>query len=149
MSKSLGNSPDLLGMIDNFGADAVRFGVLISSPAGNDLLFDESGIEQGKMFGNKLWNALKLLHIMNEKERTADGSDAATFPSRWFEQRLNEVQLLVENDIKEFKLSEALKKIYSLIWDDIAAGISNGSRRRRISRSMIIISLRLLSFLKN
>ena len=118
MSKSLGNSPDLLGMIDNFGADAVRFGVLIASPAGNDLLFDESGIEQGKMFGNKLWNALKLLHIMNEKERSEDGSDAATFPSRWFEQRLNEVQLLVENDIKEFKLSEALKKIYSLIWDD-------------------------------
>ena len=118
MSKSLGNSPDLLNMIDNFGADAVRFGVLIASPAGNDLLFDESGIEQGKMFGNKLWNALKLLHIMNEKERSEDESEAVIFPSRWFEQRLNEVQVLVENDIKEFKLSEALKKIYSLIWDD-------------------------------
>ncbi len=118
MSKSLGNSPDLLDMIDNFGADAVRFGVLIASPAGNDLLFDESGIEQGKMFGNKLWNALKLLHIMNEKERCEDESEAVIFPSLWFEQRLNEVQMLVENDIKEFKLSEALKKIYSLIWDD-------------------------------
>ena len=118
MSKSLGNSPDLLEMIDHFGADAVRFGVLISSPAGNDLLFDESGIEQGKMFGNKLWNALKLLHIMNEKERGDDMSEASIFPSVWFEQRLTEVQILVENDIKEFKLSEALKKIYSLIWDD-------------------------------
>lgn len=118
MSKSLGNSPDLLAMIDNFGADAVRFGVMIASPAGNDLLFDESGIEQGKMFGNKLWNALKLLHIMNEKERSKDEREAAIFPSLWFEQRLNEVQIAVEHDIKEFRLSEALKKIYSLIWDD-------------------------------
>ncbi len=118
MSKSLGNSPDLLGMIDNFGADAVRFGVLIASPAGNDLLFDESTCEQGKVFGNKLWNALKLIHILNEKERSVDETESVIFPSLWFEQRLHEVQLLVENDIKEFKLSEALKKIYSLIWDD-------------------------------
>jgi len=118
MSKSLGNSPDLLEMIDRFGADAVRFGVLISSPAGNDLLFDESGIEQGKMFGNKLWNALKLLQILNEKPQYEGSDEAAIFPSLWFAQRLNEVQLLVEQDIKEFKLSEALKKIYSLIWDD-------------------------------
>ncbi|MBK7762654.1 MAG: valine--tRNA ligase [Bacteroidetes bacterium] len=118
MSKSLGNSPDLLGMIDNFGADAVRFGVLIASPAGNDLLFDESGCEQGKIFGNKLWNALKLLHILNEKETVNHVDESQTFASRWFEQRLLEVKLEVDQDIKEFKLSEALKKIYSLIWDD-------------------------------
>jgi valyl-tRNA synthetase len=118
MSKQLGNSPDLLGLIDQFGADAVRFGIMIASPAGNDLLFDESGIEQGKLFGNKIWNALKLLHILNEKERIVDESQEAQFPSLWFEQRLNEVQQVIEQDIKEFKLSEALKKVYSLIWDD-------------------------------
>lgn len=118
MSKSLGNSPDLLGLIDQYGADAVRFGVMIASPAGNDLLFDENGLEQGKMFGNKLWNAMKLLHLMQEKPTATDDSIEATFASRWFEQRLFQVQQDVENDIKEFKLSEALKKIYSLIWDD-------------------------------
>ena len=116
MSKSLGNSPDLLGLIDQFGADAVRFGVLISSPAGNDLLFDEAGLEQGRMFGNKLWNALKLLQILRQKERSEKQEN--TFASAWFEARLSEVQHWVEQDIKEFKLSEALKKIYSLIWDD-------------------------------
>lgn len=118
MSKSLGNSPDLLALIDKFGADATRFGVLISSPAGNDLLFDEGTLEQGKMFGNKLWNALKLLHILNEKEKVDDQNESVIFPSIWFEQRLREVQLSIEQDLKEFKLSEALKKIYSLIWDD-------------------------------
>lgn len=118
MSKQLGNSPDLLGLIDQFGADAVRFGIMIASPAGNDLLFDESGIEQGKLFGNKIWNAMKLLQILNEKEKISDDRTDAIFPSLWFEQRLREVQLVIDQDIKEFKLSEALKKVYSLIWDD-------------------------------
>jgi valyl-tRNA synthetase len=118
MSKQLGNSPDLLGLIDHFGADAVRFGIMITSPAGNDLLFDESGLEQGKMFGNKIWNAMKLLHILNEKEKVVDDHNEAIFPSIWFEARLAEVQNLIEQDCKEFKLSEALKKVYSLIWDD-------------------------------
>lgn len=121
MSKQLGNSPDLLGLIDQFGADAVRFGIMIASPAGNDLLFDESGLEQGKMFGNKIWNAMKLLHILNEKEKISDESKEVIFPSLWFEARLTEVQNLIEQDIKEFKLSEALKKVYSLIWDDFCS----------------------------
>ncbi len=118
MSKQLGNSPDLLGLIDQFGADAVRFGIMIASPAGNDLLFDENGLEQGKMFGNKLWNALKLLRLLQEKPTEEDLSAEAIFASTWFEQRLYEVQTQIEQDIKEFKLSEALKKVYSLIWDD-------------------------------
>lgn len=121
MSKQLGNSPDLLGLIDQFGADAVRFGIMITSPAGNDLLFDESGLEQGKMFGNKIWNAMKLLHILNEKEKVVDDHNEAIFPSIWFEARLAEVQNLIEQDCKEFKLSEALKKVYSLIWDDFCS----------------------------
>ena len=118
MSKSLGNSPDLLKLIDDYGADATRFGVLISSPAGNDLLFDESTLEQGKLFANKIWNALKLLQILNEKEKMDSTEEEVLFPSVWFQQRLFEVQTEIEQDIKEFRLSEALKKIYSLIWDD-------------------------------
>ena len=118
MSKSLGNSPDLLEMIENYGADAVRFGVLISSPAGNDLLFDISSVEQGKMFCNKLWNALKLLQIFQQKESIENQNEAVIFPSRYFEAILNAVKKEIDEDIREFKLSEALKKVYSLIWTD-------------------------------
>ncbi|MBK7692464.1 MAG: valine--tRNA ligase [Bacteroidetes bacterium] len=118
MSKSLGNSPDLLEMIENYGADAVRFGVLISSPAGNDLLFDISSVEQGKMFCNKLWNALKLLQIFQQKEQAENQNEAEVFPSLYFEAKLNAVKKEIDEDIREFKLSEALKKVYSLIWTD-------------------------------
>ena len=118
MSKSLGNSPDLLEMIDEYGADAVRFGVLISSPAGNDLLFDISSVEQGKMFCNKLWNALKLLQIFKQKEVTVNMDEQEIFPSIYFEAKLNAVKIEIDEDLKEFKLSEALKKVYSLIWTD-------------------------------
>jgi valyl-tRNA synthetase len=118
MSKSLGNSPDLLEMIEEQGADAVRFGVLISSPAGNDLLFDISSVEQGKMFCNKLWNALKLLQIFKQKQISKSTEDMDIFPSLYFEAKLNQVKKEIDEDIKEFKLSEALKKVYSLIWTD-------------------------------
>ncbi|HNB82372.1 MAG TPA: valine--tRNA ligase, partial [Chitinophagaceae bacterium] len=118
MSKSLGNSPDLLEMIDRFGADAVRFGVLIASPAGNDLLFDESGCEQGRAFGNKMWNALKLLQMLGEREMDTSTETEIPFADQWIEHRIREVSAEVEQDIRDFKLSEALKKIYSLIWDD-------------------------------
>jgi valyl-tRNA synthetase len=118
MSKQLNNSPDLLQMIDEYGADAVRFGVLISSPAGNDLLFDMSSVEQGKMFCNKLWNALKLLQILKQKEQVENKNEAEIFPSVYFAAKLNQVKNEIDEDIKEFKLSEALKKVYSLIWTD-------------------------------
>lgn len=118
MSKSLGNSPDLLLLIDQYGADAVRFGVLIASPAGNDLLFDENGIEQGKIFGNKIWNALKLLQILQAKKSDAPLNNGPHFADKWFAHRLYEVQQAIAQDIKEYRLSEALKKIYTLIWDD-------------------------------
>jgi valyl-tRNA synthetase len=118
MSKSLGNSPDLLGLIDQFGADAVRFGIMIASPAGNDLLFDESTIEQGKNFNNKLWNATKLLKMWEARiEDTAVPEDAA-FAMDWFQAKLSNTQNTVDELLKEFRLSEALKVIYSLIWDD-------------------------------
>jgi valyl-tRNA synthetase len=121
MSKQLGNSPDLLELIERFGADAVRFGIMISSPAGNDLLFDDASCDQGRMFGNKIWNALKLVKMWEDRV-TAD-SDATVdhFAVQWFENRLNEVQQQVAVLFKDFKLSEALKIIYSLIWDDFCS----------------------------
>ncbi len=133
MSKQLGNSPDLLELIKEYGADAVRFGIMISSPAGNDLLFDEGSLEQGKHFNNKLWNALKLIkmwaaktgqddngysHEETTKANAEPGAATGNFAIAWFQNRLSEVQLEVEKLMKEFRLSEGLKTIYSLIWDD-------------------------------
>lgn len=150
MSKSLGNSPDLLDLIDKYGADAVRFGIMISSPAGNDLLFDEASLEQGRNFNNKLWNALKLVKMWEERMTTDDTTqeiddmwrltdesmmvsgeieDVAeveksrrhNFAVDWFENRLDQVRAEVEVMYSQFKLSEALKTIYSLIWDDFCS----------------------------
>jgi len=125
MSKSLGNSPDLLTLIHEYGADAVRFGIMISSPAGNDLLFDESSLEQGKFFNNKLWNAMKLLKMWEEgKRQQATGKRVENidgFALQWFENRLHQVRNEVEVLMQQFRLSEALKTIYSLIWDDFCS----------------------------
>ena len=121
MSKSLGNSPDLLQLIENHGADAVRFSVMISSPAGNDLLFDESQLEQGSFFCNKLWNAMKL--VKGWESRCADDvptTDVA-FAMHWIDARLGQVSAEVEELMKDFRLSEALKTIYSLIWNDFCS----------------------------
>jgi valyl-tRNA synthetase len=119
MSKSLGNSPDLLGMIDKYGADAVRFGIMISSPAGNDLLWDESANEQGSFFNNKLWNALKL--VRSWESRIDSEALENPFAVQWFENRLNEVKTELDDQYREFRLSEALKTVYSLIWDDFCS----------------------------
>jgi valyl-tRNA synthetase len=121
MSKSLGNSPDLLQLIEDNGADAVRFSVMISSPAGNDLLFDESQLEQGRNFCNKMWNALKL--IKTWESRTADNvSDTEVrFAIDWMENRLAQVAQEVAESMKDFRLSEGLKTIYSLIWNDFCS----------------------------
>ena len=121
MSKSLGNSPDLLDLIDRFGADAVRFGIMISSPAGNDLLFDDSSCDQGRNFNNKLWNALKLVKMWEGRQSPGTAQQTNAFPVEWFENRLNEVKAEVEEMYKQFRLSEALKTIYSLIWDDFCS----------------------------
>ncbi|ANI88592.1 valine--tRNA ligase [Arachidicoccus ginsenosidimutans] len=121
MSKSLGNSPDLLNLIDTYGADAVRFGIMISSPAGNDLLFDEASLEQGRNFNNKIWNALKLVKMWEEKQVASSGLQVAGFAIDWFENRLNEVKNEVAQLHTQFRLSEGLKTIYSLIWDDFCS----------------------------
>jgi valyl-tRNA synthetase len=121
MSKQLGNSPDLLELIDKYGADAVRFGIMISSPAGNDLLFDEGSLEQGRYFNNKLWNAVKLLKMWQAKQVDGEEKAEVIFAIQWFESRLNEVKKEVAQLMEQFKLSEALKTIYSLIWDDFCS----------------------------
>lgn len=133
MSKSLGNSPDLLYLIDRFGADAVRFGIMISSPAGNDLLFDASSCDQGRNFNNKIWNALKLVRSWESRVRSSESGVRSSesgvqsseskedFAVDWFENRLNEVKAEIEKLYKDFRLSEALKTIYSLIWDDFCS----------------------------
>ncbi len=123
MSKSLGNCPDLLDLIDRYGADAVRFGIMVSSPAGNDLMFDENSLEQGRNFNNKIWNALKLVKMWEGKQFAAGSEQLAenNFAINWFENRLNEVKSEVDSLMKQFKLSEALKTIYSLIWDDFCS----------------------------
>jgi valyl-tRNA synthetase len=122
MSKQLGNSPDLLGLIDQYGADAVRFGIMVSSPAGNDLMFDENALEQGRNFNNKLWNALKLLKMWEAKVgRNTDTTNSNSFAIDWFENRLSQAKTEVDALMKQFRLSEALKTVYSLIWDDFCS----------------------------
>jgi valyl-tRNA synthetase len=124
MSKSLGNSPDLLQLIDRFGADAVRFGIMIAAPAGNDLLFDESSCDQGRSFNNKIWNALKLVNMW-EASLSDDPEEQlfqkSMFAAAWYEARLQQATLEIEALYQEFKLSEALKTLYSLIWDDFCS----------------------------
>jgi valyl-tRNA synthetase len=124
MSKSLGNSPDLLELINKYGADAVRFGIMISAPAGNDLLFDEAGLEQGRNFNNKLWNALKLVRMWGDKLNISgkeSEQDPAMFAVLWFENRLSQAKLEINKLFTEFKISEALKTLYSLFWDDFCS----------------------------
>lgn len=126
MSKQLGNSPDLLEMIDKDGADAVRFGIMIASPAGNDLMWDPAGNEQGRFFINKIWNALKLVKNWELRVRSSEsgvGSQVSemNFAVEWFENRLGEVRMETARLHKDFRLSEELKSIYSLIWDDFCS----------------------------
>ncbi len=120
MSKQLGNSPDPVDLINKFGADAVRMGILLCSPAGNDILFDESQIEQGRNFCNKLWNAYRLISgwkVSAEEAQRANEIQAI----KWFEGRLNEAIFQATKKFDEFKLNEALMDIYKLVWDDFCS----------------------------
>ncbi len=120
MSKSLGNSPDPLELIDKYGADAVRMGILLSAPAGNDILFDIGQIEQGRNFCNKIWNAFKL--ISGFKADTVITPEAAALEAiDWFKERLSQQMLEIDNLLRQYKISDALMCIYKLIWDDFCA----------------------------
>src|SRR5690625_620781 len=121
MSKSLGNSPDPLQLIEKYGADGTRVGMLFSSPAGNDLLFDESLCEQGRNFSNKIWNAYRFLTLNMEEGETYSPTvkiDTDNIADRWMLSRIRTTLDGMEKDFSEYRLNEALKKIYSLIWDD-------------------------------
>ncbi len=124
MSKSLGNSPDPLDLIAQYGADGVRMGMLLSSPAGNDILFDESQVEQGRNFANKIWNAFRLVkgwEIKPDTEFSAEILNSNRLSADWFAGRLSENLNEIELKYADYKLSEALMAIYKLIWDDFCA----------------------------
>lgn len=121
MSKQLGNSPDLLELIETYGADTVRFSVMIASPAGNDLLYDEGMLEQGRNFCNKMWNAMKLVKMWESRQSHSSGMDSMPFAVAWIRQRINQAQASIEELLQDFRLSEALKQLYSLIWDDFCS----------------------------
>jgi len=121
MSKSLGNSPDPLDLIAKHGADAVRMGMLFASPAGNDLLYDESQIEQGRNFANKIWNAFRFLSMNRSENFTYSLDfifDESNLADRWMIGRLNDTIEGMNEDFDKFRINDALKRIYSLIWDD-------------------------------
>jgi valyl-tRNA synthetase len=119
MSKSLGNSPDPIDLINQYGADGVRVGMLLCSPAGNDLPFDESMCEQGRNFSNKVWNAFRL--VKGWEIGNANQSEANRIAVKWFDAKFNE-QLEVINDLySKYRMSEALMTTYKLVWDDFCA----------------------------
>ena len=118
MSKSLGNSPDPIELIEKFGADGVRVGMLLCSPAGNDLMFDESYCEQGRNFANKIWNAFKLIKGWEIDENLSNPNKIAI---EWFDSRFNQALTEIEDNFKQYRLSEALMATYKLVWDDYCA----------------------------
>ncbi len=119
MSKSLGNSPDPLELIKNFGADGVRTGMLFSSPAGNDLPFDEKLVEQGRNFANKIWNAYRLVSGWEIDQSLSGASNEAAIT--WFENRFNQSLTEIEDHFNKFRISDALMATYKLIWDDFCS----------------------------
>ncbi|WP_422008881.1 valine--tRNA ligase [Roseivirga pacifica] len=119
MSKSLGNSPDPLDLIKEFGADAIRTGMLFSSPAGNDLLYDEKLVEQGRNFANKIWNAFRLVKGW-EVGGTATPTENAV-AIQWFDSRFNETLAEIEDHFSKFRISDALMATYKLIWNDFCS----------------------------
>jgi valyl-tRNA synthetase len=120
MSKSLGNSPDALKLIEDFGADGVRFGMLSSSPAGGDLLFDEKFCEQGRNFNNKLWNALRLIKGWDVDDNLQQ-DDCNRKAIDWINAATSKLTQEIEKDFKEYRLSESLVSIYSFVWNDFCS----------------------------
>jgi valyl-tRNA synthetase len=118
MSKSLGNSPDPIDLIERYGADGVRVGMLLCSPAGNDLMFDESYCEQGRNFANKVWNAFRLVKGWEVDESLPNTNQQAI---NWFDSAFNQAILEIEENYRQYRLSDSLMGIYKLVWDDFCA----------------------------
>ncbi|MBF1469430.1 valine--tRNA ligase [Prevotella pallens] len=119
MSKSLGNSPDPLELIDKYGADGVRMGMMLSAPAGNDILFDESLCEQGRNFNNKIWNAFRL--VQGWETADVEQPEANKIAIKWFDAKLKEVNSEMGEQFKSYRISEALMTVYKLFWDEFSS----------------------------
>ncbi len=120
MSKSLGNSPDPIELIDKYGADGVRMGMMLSAPAGNDILFDDSLCEQGRNFNNKIWNAFRLVKSW-EVSDTLQQSLNTKIAVKWFDAKLNIVNATINDLFSKYRLSEALMEVYKLFWDEFSS----------------------------
>ena len=119
MSKSLGNSPDPIELIDRFGADGVRMGMMLSAPAGNDILFDEALCEQGRNFNNKIWNAFRLVKGWEVADMEQTG--ASKLAVRWFEAKLKEANAELNDHFSKYRISDALMVVYKLFWDEFSS----------------------------
>ena len=120
MSKSLGNSPDPIDLIERYGADGVRMGMMLCAPAGNDILFDESLCEQGRNFNNKIWNAFRLVKGW-QVDNSANQDEASAIATKWFDAKLRQVNAEVSRLFAQYRISEALMAIYRLFWDEFSA----------------------------
>ena len=119
MSKSLGNSPDPLMLIEKYGADGVRMGMMLSAPAGNDILFDETLCEQGRNFNNKIWNAFRL--VKGWKTADIEQPECNTLAVEWFDAKLKQVNVELQEQFKQYRISEALMTVYKLFWDEFSS----------------------------
>jgi len=120
MSKQLGNSPDAVNLIKDFGADSVRVGLLLSAPAGNDLLFDESLCQQGKNFSNKVWNSFRLISSWTISDKL-NQSEHSKVGVEWFNEKFNLKLIEIEDHFDKYRISDALMTIYKLVWDDLCS----------------------------
>ena len=120
MSKSLGNSPDPLGLIEKFGADGVRMGMMLSAPAGNDILFDEALCEQGRNFNNKIWNAFRLVQGWSV-DASIEQPESAKMAIKWFGHKLNQTIAEVNDHFDKYRISDALMTVYKLFWDEFSS----------------------------
>ena len=120
MSKQLGNSPDAVKLIKDFGADSVRVGLLLSAPAGNDLLFDESLCQQGKNFSNKVWNSFRLISSWTVSDNLSQ-TEYSKAGIEWFDQKFNLKLIEIEDHFDKYRISDALMTIYKLVWDDLCS----------------------------
>ena len=120
MSKQLGNSPDAVNLIKDFGADSVRVGLLLSAPAGNDLLFDESLCQQGKNFSNKVWNSFRLISSWTISDKL-NQSEHSKVGIEWFDEKFNLKLIEIEDHFDKYRISDALMTIYKLVWDDLCS----------------------------
>ena len=119
MSKSLGNSPDPLMLIEKYGADGVRMGMMLSAPAGNDILFDETLCEQGRNFNNKIWNAFRL--VKGWKTADIEQPECNALAVEWFDAKLKQVNIELQEQFKQYRISEALMTVYKLFWDEFSS----------------------------